>query len=193
MTADELAEVIKHLPRKNGKLTVVAISGFGGAGKSTLAAKLAALLGGAEMVPIDDFIVGSKNMRSGDWATFDRERLRASVLEVARPDKPVGYQQYNSGEWVEGRGGRWREIRPHRYLIIEGCGILHPSLMPYFDFSIWIDCPEVVALSRAEKRDVAAGNDDRELWEHVWRQNDLEYFNNFHPDKLASLVLDQQT
>lgn len=190
MTTPELIETIKGLKVRPGQLIIIAVSGFGGSGKSTLASKLAANIKGAEVVSIDDFIVGARDERSGDWRTFDRDRLRREVLIPAKPDTTITYQQFHSGEWVGHTGGRWRTIRPHKYLIIEGCGIFHPTLMPYFDFSVWIDCPQDIALKRAEARDLSQGNDDRSLWEEVWRLNDLDYFHTFHPDKLASAIVD---
>jgi uridine kinase len=189
MTTLELVDIIKGLNTKPNRLIVVAISGFGGSGKSTLARTLAAAVKGAEVVSIDDFIVGPKDERSGDWNTFDRDRLRDEVLIPARPDRAVSYQQYHSGEWVKHVSGKRHTIKPHKYLIVEGCGILHPTLLPYFDFSVWIDCPEPEALKRAEARDLSQGNDDRLLWEEVWRLNDLDCFRSYHPDQLASAIV----
>lgn len=83
LTIDELITLIKTIKPQKGRPAFVAISGFGGSGKSTLASNLCNNLGEADIVPIDDFIVGPREQRSGDWQTFDRARLRQEVLERA--------------------------------------------------------------------------------------------------------------
>lgn len=67
--------------KKTPKSIVIGIEGFGGSGKSTVAAKLAELLGSAYVIGIDDFIVKEKvNEPSWDKGAFDRDRLEKQVL-----------------------------------------------------------------------------------------------------------------
>lgn len=189
MTTDALTQKLTDLSPKSDKPIIVAVSGYGGSGKSTLSAKLSATLGDTVVVPIDDFIIGPRDQRSGDWQTFDRKRLRREVLETARIGKALRYQANNSGEWVSGQGGKWTTIVPHRYLIIEGCGILHPLLMPYYDYSVWIDCSGETAWGQAKQRDKSEGHESDKLWDEVWVPNDQDFFNTYHPDKLASGIV----
>ncbi len=197
VSKEGLLRAVQNMRPKDARPVFVAISGFGGTGKSTLAAFLSASLKRASVVPIDDFIIGERTQRSTDWATFDRERLTHNVLEPARIGQTIRYQQYNSGEWVQGRGGSWREIEIGQLVIIEGCGILHPSLMPHYDISAWIDCPHDVALESAKRRDRQSGelfeNDDTDkLWNEVWGPNDLDFFTTFKPDMLATILVERQ-
>ena len=185
----ELVDQIHGLKKPPGRPLIIAISGFGGSGKSTLASRLAAALTSTAVIPIDDFIRGPKDELSNDWHTFDRQRLRRDVLIPTHKQRPIRYRQYRSGEWVAGKGGAWRSVSPQNYLIIEGCSVLHPTLMSYYDLSVWIDCPEPFALLQAEERDLNEGNDDVALWNDVWRLNDVVYFNTFHPDTLASIIV----
>jgi uridine kinase len=190
MTVAALITQIRALRPKPGRLFVIAVSGYGGSGKSSLAAELAKTLGEAEVVSIDDFIVGPKHERSADWHTFDRERLRDEILAVAQPGEMLTYQQFQSGVRASHRPGSQRTITPGKYLIIEGCSVLHPDLMKYYDFSVWIDCPLDTARLRAEARDRSQGNDDSRLWDEVWSPNDRDYFNNYRPDRLADAIVE---
>lgn len=175
---------------------MVAISGFGGSGKSTLAAFVASSFDGATVIPIDDFIMGERTQRSADWHTFDRDRLRRDVLEAARLGQHLRYQRFHSGEWAHRQGGSWREVRVGKLLIVEGCGVIHPSLMPYYDFSAWVDCPQAEALKIAKARDrseptLFQGDDTTKLWDEVWGPNDKDFFDTFRPDKLADALVER--
>lgn len=187
MNADRLVAEIKNTAVGKGSLVFIAISGFGGSGKSTLAQVLQQRLEGAEVVSIDDFIIGPKEQRSTDWHTFDRGRLEREILKSAQTNHALRYQQFQSGVWASKQSGTWRTIYPRNYIIIEGCSVLHPSLMKYYDLSVWINCLPELALDRAKQRDRSEGNNQDKLWDEVWAPNDLNYFNIYHPDRLADV------
>ena len=83
-----MIESLQALEAQYSKPAFVAISGFGGSGKSRLAEAVSNEIEGSAIVPIDDFIVGARDERSGNWRTFDRDRLKSEVLEKAT----IGYQ-----------------------------------------------------------------------------------------------------
>lgn len=56
MTIEEIANTIKEKSHEKTPI-LIAIDGFGGSGKSTIAKKLADSLGNAYVIGIDDFIV----------------------------------------------------------------------------------------------------------------------------------------
>jgi uridine kinase len=181
-----LQQHIKSLARPQSRPLIIAISGFGGSGKSMLAEKLRRQLGNAQVVSIDDFILERNAGRSADWNSFDRARMRNQVLEPAACGKTVRYQVY---DWKEDRLGKWRTVPPCDYLILEGISVLHPNLRGYYDFKIWIDCPLKVATERAIQRDRQWGNDHDTLWRTVWAPNDRDYFKKYRPDLAADTVL----
>ncbi len=188
MTFPELIAQIQELKIGREKPRFIAVSGFGGSGKSTLAKFIVRSLVGADVVPIDDFIIGRQDQRSNNWSTFDRSRFATDILQNARTNKPLRYQQFQSGEFASGRPGTWRSFTPQRYVIVEGCSVLHPSLMDYYDFSVWIDCSLGDALSRAKARDMAEGR-KYWLWDSVWGPNDNDYFASIRPDRLANATI----
>lgn len=198
LTREGLIEVIRDAESIGNRPSFVAISGFGGSGKSTLALAVAEALGEATtIVPIDDFIIGARDERSRDWRTFDRERLYREVITPARIGEVLRYQKYNSGDWVNGRGGNQVEITIGQTVLIEGCGILHPSLMDNYNCSAWIDLPQDRALSSAKHRDATEielfGDDDTAtLWDKVWGPNDADFFKTFRPDQNATVLVEPQ-
>ena len=186
----QVREILKHLPdaKESTKLPlIVAVSGFGGSGKSTLAGALKEQLESADIVSMDAFIVDRLQVRSADWEGFDRERFREQVLEPASRGETINFGEY---DWIANKILRQKSIFPlPKYLILEGCSILHPDLVEYYDFSVWIDCPLEVATQRGMARDRSYSVDHDDLWLNVWMPNERDYYEKVHPDKLASYIL----
>lgn len=199
VTKEGLVELIQAQATKSHKdrPAFVALSGFGGSGKSSLALEVARMLEDSVVIPIDDFIVGARDERSADWRTFDRARLRRDILESARPGESLSYQKYNSGDYVNGKGGELVQVAIGRTVIVEGCGILHPELMGYYDASAWIAMPQEAALASAKQRDSSEGDlfgddDTAALWDEVWGPNDKNFFDTFRPDFAATVLVEPQ-
>jgi len=182
MTADEVAQTIKKRPK--GKLTLIAIEGFGGAGKTTFAERLSQALGSAYVVNIDDFIVKEKLTEpSWDKGGFDRERLERQVLLPASKQEPVKYQELI---WETNTLSEPKIVPQVDYLIVEGISSYHPNLAHYYDFKIWVDTPIEVAKARGKARD--AGNENADKWD-MWAENDLRYQEKYHPEQQADFVI----
>ncbi len=165
---------------------VIAISGFGGSGKSTLARELAAQLQETEIISIDDFWIPDRDQLSEDWAAFDRDRLLKQVLIPAACNEAIRYQRF---DWHQGKLGNWRTLNASTYLIIEGISTLHPNLLPYYQFKIWVDCSLEVAQVRGLNRGKTEYNiDETEAWTDRWTPNDRAYFQKYHPDLKADFI-----
>lgn len=182
----EILCAIQNLKAKN-RPAIIAISGFGGSGKSTLAAALKGQLRGAQVITVDDFAVGRAHERSADWSCYDRQRLQKQVLEPAQQGKPICYQAY---DWQHDRLGEWRAVPSSTYLIIEGVGILHPDLLRYYDFKIWVDCRLKTATQRGMKRDRQLGNNHDNLWLNIWAPNDRDFMAKHRPNTVADSIYD---
>jgi hypothetical protein len=113
-----IAELVATLRARPpvGALRLVTVDGFSGAGKTQLAGALAAALGGAPVVHLDDLYPG--------W-----DGLAAAVpLAVEWVATPL----------VAGRFAQWVLTRPAEVVLLEGCGAGTGALRPYTSTAIWV-------------------------------------------------------
>jgi uridine kinase len=166
---------------------VVGISGFGGAGKSTLADALAAVIPGAGVVPGDEFMIARPcATRSDDWSCIDRPRLQSQVLGPAQRGEVVRFQVF---DWESQALGPWVSLDGATAVIVEGLGLFHPELVSFFDLRVWVDVDLATATAQGLWRDTHVWNNpERELWEDVWEPNDADFFRRFRPDRAADVL-----
>lgn len=166
---------------------IIAVSGFGGAGKSTFANKLAATLH-APVVCVDQFGIDRTIEDYTHWKGVDFERLEKEILiPFSKGENLVSY-----GHWDHGANDIVKsvEVSHSGLLIIEGVGLFRPELSSYFSYKIWIDCPQDIANARGKKRDREAHkNPQDEKWNGPWKRNDEEYFNAYKPKDVADLII----
>jgi len=168
---------------------IIAVSGFGGSGKTSYADLLAKELN-APVISIDSFTQGEENVKDYSlWELVDFKRFEKEVLiPFTEGENPIYYSKF---DWENNVIMNPEQVNHKGILIVEGVGLLRSELMKYFAFTVWIDCPINEAARRGKNRDREVWHNPKdELWEGIWKKNDLEYFERFKPKENVNLVVD---
>jgi uridine kinase len=146
---------------------VLAIDGHGAAGKTTIAAEVAAALE-AMVVPTDDYFHDAED--NGDprpmaqyysWQALRDERLEPAIRRVRRdPEHRLG---------------------PH-LILVEGVSAAAPALADLIDRAVFVQTPEPVRLERLH------GRISDEEWDEEWLYAERLYFASRPPDSFDLVV-----
>ena len=169
---------------KNKPHVIVGITGFGGSGKSYLSDRLRDYFGidDNQIVRIDNLYGpnprGSSIFDQSDWELIE------SILKASSAGKRLEYQ----GKDYKGKILYFDEDLPE-IVIFEGIRLLQPKFNKYFDFQVWIDCPQDFAIKRAKERDLSQGENEERvaMWDTDWGPKDKKYFDTYRPARLAAL------
>lgn len=181
----DVLEAIEQL-RDSSLRVVVAITGFGGAGKSTLTKALVDAVPGSVRLRGDDFLDPVRShQRSSDWDGVERVRLRTEVLEPFRRGDPVAFRPY---DWDAGELGPITSLPAASVLLVDAIGVMHPDLDGCFDLTVWVDVDLETAGRQGRERDRRNGHDHDRLWAEVWTPNDRDFAEAFNPRERADLL-----
>jgi uridine kinase len=171
-----IVEAVRASPQPSGMSTrVVAVDGLAGAGKSTLARRLAEALDGAPVLQTDDFASWEEPL---DWWP----RLLSDVLEPLARDEPA---QYLSSSWGPDHPRSEKVVRPSPFLVLEGVSASRRAFRPYISYAVWVETPRELRLRRGLERD---GEEARALWER-WAVLEDEYVAHERPHEAADVVV----
>jgi uridine kinase len=154
---------------------LLAIDGFGGSGKTTLARAIQSDFPGSAIITLDDF---ATDTTSG----ADRKRFLSQVLIRLFESDAAHYQRFN---WREKALADWITIEPIGLIIIEGVSVLGEDFNFHYDVRVWIDCPFELASQRMKERDKNMHNPQ---YFNVWEKEDREY-GKTEPWKRADLII----
>ena len=140
----------------------VGIDGFGAAGKTTLAAEVAAALPGSVVVSVDHF--GRAGLRG-----WDRELFTAQVLQPLLAGRAGCYQHW---DLLTDTGGDWVEVPSGVPVIVEGVSATDVRVAVPWDVTLWLDVPADVRWQRITARDDA---DVLERWRSDWLPSEQAY------------------
>lgn len=155
--------------------SIAAIDGPGGAGKSTLARRLAAHLPGSEILSTDDFASWEVPL---EWWP----RLLEEVLVPMAEERAVAYRPY---DWNERRLGEKRSLAVEDHLILEGVSSGRLEFAQFLDFLIWVETPRSERLTRGLQRD---GEQMRSQWLR-WMSEEDRYLFDHQTRARADLVV----
>jgi uridine kinase len=148
---EALIELLRERAETGDKVLVVGISGYGGSGKTTLAAELGEKISGSTVIGVDEYYVIEDNLRDYDWSVFKRDKFRDEIT-----------LRVESGEF--------------KVVICEGCGIFHPDTVDQFSIRVWVDTDLETATLRGMKRERSDnGLNLDDVWREIWEPNERSF------------------
>lgn len=166
---------------------IIAISGFGGSGKSTYAQKISLQLG-APVIDIDTFCKDATLDKYDHWNLIDYQRLEKEILiPYSNGFKMLTYSVFN---WSKNSIVNQTTVSFKDSIIVEGVGLFRPELLKYFNQKIWIDRSIDESIKLGKKRDEEEyGLKPNPQWDGLWRTNDLECFKSYNPMDIADKII----
>ncbi|HJQ74594.1 MAG TPA: AAA family ATPase [Gaiellaceae bacterium] len=153
---------------------IVAIDGPGGAGKTTLAARLAEQLGATAVIHTDDFASWENPV---DW-------WPALIEQALEPLAAGAVARYQPTSWTEEERAPVT-IEPGGTVLLEGVSASREAFRPYLAFAVWVETDREVRLRRGIERD---GEESRSQWE-VWMAAEDDYVARERPAEHVDVVL----
>ncbi|MGW3953788.1 uridine kinase family protein [Streptomyces sp. NPDC004752] len=147
----QLASRLRGLPPSCGPVRLIGVDGHAGSGKSTFAGKLAAALGGAPVLHLDDI---ASHDALFDWTG----RLLTQVIEPLARGGSAAYAPY---DWRARSFGPPRPLPAAPVVLVEGVGAGRRALRPYLARLLWMELPREESWRRGRRRD---GSEQREFW-----------------------------
>ncbi|WP_405752559.1 hypothetical protein OHA19_33120 [Streptomyces sp. NBC_00012] len=138
-----LAGRLRTLAPSCGPVRLIAVDGHAGSGKSTFAARLAAALGGAPVLHLDDMATHESFFT---WV----DRLHDQVLVPLERGECARYAPY---DWTARSFGTPRGLEPEPVVLIEGVGAGRRALRPRLARLLWMDLPAAQSWERGRHRD----------------------------------------
>lgn len=143
---------------------LIAIDGRCGAGKSTLAAELAAALD-ANLIHIDDFFLRPEQRTEARLATpgenIDHERFFTEVLCHLRKGEAFAYRPFSCCTQTLGPPVT---VRPKPVTIVEGSYSCHPALRDQYDLRLFVTVDPEEQMRRLRARDGGYAEVFRQKW-----------------------------
>jgi para-aminobenzoate synthetase len=172
---EELAQAVRARQPACGPLTVVAVDGPSGAGKTELADALTDALG-ATVLRVDDLVAGWRGL-----AEMPPVLARDVLTPLSLGQRPVARRW----DWTHDRPGAVLRLDPDRYLVLDGCGSGARVVRPFLSLLVWVDAPPDIRYARTMARD----GDVYEPWWDVWAEQERAHFAAEHTSAAADVRL----
>ncbi|MBH0129444.1 uridine kinase [Salinibacterium sp. NK8237] len=188
MTLASILAALAELPA-SPHTQLIGVSGFCGAGKSTLARALAAELPGCVRIRGDDFLNPEKSHeRSSDWSGVERLRLRNEVLDPVRRGISGSFRRF---DWAARALGAAEPLPEAKIVVVDLIGLFHPELAGAWDLTVWVDVGLAQATEQGKARDRRLGRQHERLWDEVWVPNEQDFVERFDPRSHADVLYQQ--
>ncbi|MEV0250687.1 aminodeoxychorismate synthase [Nocardia sp. NPDC050712] len=174
-----LARRLRALPPSCGPVRLVGVDGHAGSGKSTFAAQLAEVLGGAPVLRLDDLATHSEFFQ---WT----DRLREQVLRPFRWGHTAFYRAY---DWQQCEFGGERALLAEPVVLLDGVGAGRRGVRPHLAQLLWMECAPEEAWERGRERDGAGLGP---FWDE-WTAEERAHFADDPSRPYADLLVLQQS
>lgn len=196
---DAMRGYVERQLELRGAPLVVAVDGRSGAGKSTIATQLAAVMP-ATVIPTDDFFAAE--LTAADWNArspserardaIDWRRLRRLVLEPLRAGRAAIWHPFDfaAGEREDGSYAFASESvrrEPAPLIILDGAYSSRPELADLVNCVILVDAPIATRRERLALREAPAF---LEVWHTRWDAAEDSYFTKVRPRESFDIVVD---
>jgi uridine kinase len=176
MIQSSLAEIVGRIRAKS----IIAIDGPAGAGKTTLANRIASSFSGSSLqVHMDELYEGWENALS---PKLTRTLVNQILLPVSQ-GKNFGFRKY---DWFNSRFGETQTFQVPDLLIIEGVGSGQRAAGQYLNELIWIDIESELGLQRVLARD----GEYLKVEMMMWQIREQEHFATENTRDRATIRLD---
>lgn len=192
---DTLAQRILHARPTLGMVRLVCVDGPSGAGKTTLAGRLARAVGGAlgaaplTMFPMREGPLGVQTVHLDDiyegWDGLPGigQRLEEWILGPLRTGRSGRYRRY---DWRREEYAEWHEVPVRPVVILEGVGAGGRHVGDEATLKIWIEAPLAIRYERGIARD---GETFRPHWD-AWAAAETAHFAEHATRERADLLVD---
>jgi uridine kinase len=153
---------------------VLGLAGASGSGKSTVAKRVGARLGG-HVISIETYAVSVNHLSFDERAKQDYDAPEATDVKLLESQ----ISKYAAGHAIEAPiydfaqhlrvRDRTTHVAPKPLLIVEGILALHyPELRPHYSLSIYLEAPDEVCFHRRKVRDITERQRTLELiqWQY---------------------------
>ena len=159
----ELAGRVLEGPARCGGTRLVCVDGPSGSGKTVLAGRLAAALGGAPLVHMDDLFPG------WDGLAEAVPLVHGQIVAPLVAGRPAGYRRY---DWDRGRYAEHHDLGRPAVLVVEGVAAGARAVAGHASLLVWVEAPRVERFRRGMVRD---GEAYRPHWER-WARQEAAHF-----------------
>ncbi|MBD0744232.1 uridine kinase [Streptomyces sp. CBMA152] len=159
---DAIAALVRAAAPSCGSVRLIGVDGHAGSGKSTFAARLAAALGGAPVVHLDDLATHEEFFA---WT----HRLREQVLDPFARGEAGRLAVY---DWNARRFGEPTPLEPAPVVIVEGVGAGRRAVRPWLALLVWMEMAAEASWERGRRRDGTALSG---FWDE-WTAAEMRHF-----------------
>ena len=181
LSLSEIIDSIHTGERRNSFTRIIAIDGPAGAGKTTLANRVA---GSFPENPVS--IIHMDDLYAGWDDALTPTLTRTLEQNIARPASQGKGIEYRKFDWLAKSFGDFVKLSLPSLLILEGVGSGQKEIRKYLDQLIWIDIESEIGLNRVLQRD----GEYLETEMRIWQMRESEHFKQDNTRDCATIRVD---